>query len=108
MLAGPARARRVSEEESPWLTILFIIAVLLLLAGMVGFHALRKGDYGRIGRTGFYTVSATGVVTLLIPDLMFPLSPSNILVSRPISFLGVLTGFALYDAATSQARVLPR
>ncbi len=31
---------------------MFIVALLLLLAGLVGFHALQKANYGRIGRTG--------------------------------------------------------
>jgi hypothetical protein len=42
------------------LTVLFIVALLLLLAGMVGFYALQKGSYGRIGRAGFYVVLAAG------------------------------------------------
>ena len=50
----------VYEGESPWLTVLFIVALLLLLAGMVGFYALQKGSYGRIGRAGFYVVLAAG------------------------------------------------
>ena len=51
---------RVYEGGSPWLTVLFIVALLLLLAGMVGFYALQKGSYGRIGTAGFYVVLAAG------------------------------------------------
>ena len=97
----------VSEEESPWLTVLFIVALVLLLAGMVGFHTLQKGSYGRIGRAGFYTVIAAGIV-ILIPNLVFLLTGSSIEVLFPIALLGLLIGFALYGAATLQARVLPR
>jgi hypothetical protein len=97
----------VYEGESPWLTVLFIVAFLLLLAGMVGFHALQKGSYGRIGRAGFYAVLAVGVI-ILIWNFVFLLSGSSIEWLRSIALLGVLVGFALYGAATLQARVLPR
>ncbi|CAA9476103.1 MAG: hypothetical protein AVDCRST_MAG25-2426 [uncultured Rubrobacteraceae bacterium] len=95
------------EGESPWLTISFIVALLLLLAGMVGFHAVQKGSYGRLGRAGFYTVIAAGVV-ILIPNLVFLLSGSTIEVLFPIALLGLLVGFALYGVATWRAGVLPR
>ena len=97
----------VYEGGSPWLTVLFIVAFLLLLAGMVGFRALQKGSYGRIGRVGFYAVLAAGVI-ILIWNLIFLLSGSSIEWLRSIALLGVLVGFALYGAATLQARVLPR
>ena len=97
----------VYEGGSPWLAVLFIVAFLLLLAGMVGFHALQKGSYGRIGRVGFYAVLAAGVI-ILIWNLIFLLSGSSIEWLRSIALLGVLVGFALYGAATLQARVLPR
>ena len=97
----------VYEGGSPWLTVLFIVAFLLLLAGMVGFHALQKGSYGRIGRAGFYAVLAVGVI-ILIWNFVFLLSGSSIEWLRSIALLGVLVGFALYGAATLQARVLAR
>ncbi len=36
-------------DEALWLDALFIIGVLLTLAGLVGLHALQKRNYGRIG-----------------------------------------------------------
>lgn len=97
----------VSEEGSPWPTVLFIVGLLLLLAGMFGFHALQHGSYGRIGRAGFYAVLAAGVI-ILIPNLVFLLSGSTIEVLFPIALLGLLVGFALYGVATWRAGVLPR
>ena len=94
------------EGESPWLSVLFIVALLLLLAGMVGFHALQEGSYGRIGRAGFYAVLAVGVL-ILIWNLVSLLSGSGIGWLRAISLLGLLVGLALYGAATLRARVLP-
>ncbi len=33
-------------------SVVFIVALVLLLGGLVGFHALQKANCGRIGRTG--------------------------------------------------------
>ena len=42
-------------QESNPLDILIIIAWLLQVVGLVGFHTLQNRDYGRIGRGSFYT-----------------------------------------------------
>ena len=42
--------------ESAVTDVLFIIAALCTVGGFVGFHALQKDNYGRIGRGGFWTV----------------------------------------------------
>jgi hypothetical protein len=34
-------------------TVVFIVALLLLVVALVGFHTLQKDSYGRIGRAGF-------------------------------------------------------
>jgi len=94
-------------DEGNWLDVLFIVSVLLALVGLVGFHALQKGNYGRIGRAGFYTVIVSSVAQIL--GLVVLLAGSEALVwLLSIGPLGVLVGFALYGAATLQARVLPR
>jgi hypothetical protein len=86
---------------------LFIVSVLLALVWLVGFHALQKGNYGRIGRAGFYTVIVSSVAQILA--LVLLLAGSDALVwLLSIGSLGVLVGFALYGAATLQRRVLPR
>ena len=36
-------------DEALWLDALFIIGLLLTLAGLVGLRALQKRNYGRIG-----------------------------------------------------------
>ena len=38
--------------ESAVTDVVFIIAVLCVVAGLVGFHTLQKDNYGRIGRGG--------------------------------------------------------
>src|SRR5215207_10277176 len=42
------------DEASP-LDILAILAYVLEVVGLVGFHALQGRNYGRIGRAGLYT-----------------------------------------------------
>ncbi len=43
---------------SPEVNALYVIAVLLVLGGLVGFHALQKRNYGTIGWVGFYMIIA--------------------------------------------------
>ena len=38
--------------------VLFVVAMLLTAAGLVGLHTLQKDSYGRLGRTGFYVALA--------------------------------------------------
>ncbi len=96
-----------NTEEDQWLAILFIVAVLLTLAGLVGLHTLQKENYGRIGRAGFYLVVISSLVQIV--GLVALLAGSQVLDWLIlIGNLGVLVGFVLYGAATLQARVLPR
>ena len=88
-------------------SIVFIVALLLLLVGLAGFHALQKGNYGRIGRAGFYTIVAAASAQLIAQvGLMFGSTALEFLDF--LGFLGVMVGLVLYGAATLQARVLPR
>jgi hypothetical protein len=88
-------------------SIVFIVALLLLLVGLAGFHALQKGNYGRIGRAGFYTIVAAASAQLIAQvGLMFGSTALEFLDF--LGFLGVMVGLVLYGVATLQARVLPR
>lgn len=95
--------------ESAVTDVLFVIAALCTIGGFVGFHALQKDDYGRIGRGGFWTVV---VATLaLVAGLIVSLLGSTALERLelfPVGTLAVFIGFVLYGTATLQARVLPR
>ncbi len=94
--------------EAGWTNVVFVIAVLLVLAGLVGLHALQREDYGRVGRGGFWTVTVASLAQVL--GLVVFLSGSDALnwLVFPVGTLAVLVGFVLYGAATLQARVLPR
>jgi hypothetical protein len=97
-----------NQEESGPLDILIIIAWLLQVAGLIGFHTLQKENYGRIGRAGFYTfvVGAPAQSLGLLLVLAGSLTLGEILIN--VGGFGILVGLVLYGAATLQARVLPR
>ena len=95
--------------ESAATDVLFVIAAICTIGGFVGFHALQKGDYGRIGRGGFWTVVVATLALVVV--LMVSLLGSTALERPelfPVVTLAVFIGFVLYGAATVQARVLPR
>src|SRR3954467_1558977 len=52
-------------NPAPYLDIMFIVAMLLVVAGLVGFHTLQIGSYGRIGQAAFYTVIVSSLSQLL-------------------------------------------
>lgn len=96
-----------NPEEDRWLDIFFVVGILLVVAGLVGFHALQRESYGHVGRAGFYTIVAASVVQAV--GLIGFLAGSTafewlILVGG----LGSLVGFVLYGIATLLAGVLPR
>ncbi len=88
-------------------SLVFIAALLLLLGGLAGFHALQKGNYGRIGRAGFYTV-IVGASAQIIAQVGLALGSTALEFLDFVGLLVVVVGFVLYGAATLQARVLPR
>jgi hypothetical protein len=95
-------------DESGPLDLLAILAYVLLVVGLVGFHALQQRNYGRIGRAGLYTTIAAFVLweILLLGGLFGGGGGLEWLVV--VGVLGTLVGEVLYGAATLQARVLPR
>ena len=88
-------------------SFVFLAALLLLLVGLAGFHALQKGNYGRIGRAGFYTI-LVGASAQLVAQIGLALGSTTLEFLDFVGLLVVLVGFVLYGAATLQARVLPR
>lgn len=88
--------------------VLLIIAILLTVGGLVGLHTLQKGNYGRIGQAGFYTILVFSAAQVLGTVVFLAGSLTLFRLVSPVGFLGMIVGFALYGAATLQARVLPR
>jgi hypothetical protein len=95
------------DEPGP-LDILIILAMILEVVGLVGFHALQGRNYGRIGRAGLYTTIASLVIFEVV--LVASLVGGDVGLGwlAAVGVLGGLVGFVLYGAATLQARVLPR
>src|SRR5919112_2262503 len=95
------------DEPGP-LDILVILAMILEVVGLLGFHALQGRNYGRIGRAGLYTSIGSLVIFefLLLASLVGGDVGLDWLVA--VGVLGLLVGLALYGAATLQAGVLPR
>ena len=96
-------------DESGPLDLLAILAYVLLVVGLVGFHTLQQRNYGRIGRAGLYTTIAAFLLweVLLLEGLLGggEALPEWLVA---VGVLGLLVGLVLYGAATLQARVLPR
>ena len=94
-------------NPAPYLDVMFVVAMLLVLAGVMGFHTLQQGNYGRLGWVGFYAV-VVGVLALVLGLVLLLSGSTALLWLLPVATLAVLVGFALYGVATLQARVLPR
>ncbi len=96
----------VNPSEDRWPDVLFVIGILLVVVGLVGFHELHRGSYGRIGRAGFYTVVIASLIQVvgLVGFLLGSMALEWLIL---VGGLGSLVGFALYGAAILRAGVLP-
>ena len=93
--------------------LLAILAYVLIVVGLAGFHALQQRNYGRIGRAGLYTTIGAIVLweIFLVASLLGGEGGDASLgldLFAAVGVLGVLVGEVLYGAATLQTRVLPR
>jgi len=86
---------------------LLLIGYFLAAVGLVGFHTLQKGNYGRIGRGGFYT-AIVGSVAAVLATAVLLVGDAGLDWLHGVGFLVLIVGYILYGAATLQARVLPR
>jgi hypothetical protein len=89
-----------------------VVALLLVPIGMVGFHALQRHNYRRMGHTGFWMVVAgplavaLGAASYLWWGSVF--GSSLLWLAMPVGPLVLVVGFVLYGIATLQAGVLSR
>ena len=95
-------------DEPGLLDILAILGYVLQVVGLLGFHALQGRNYGRIGRAGLYTTIASLVIFEVVLVVSLVGGDVGLGWLAAVGVLGGLVGFALYGAATLQARVLPR
>ncbi len=108
MLAGMAFVvRSLLPADNGIGEALHFVAIALLAAGIVGFHALQKDRYGLIGRAGLYVVVIAALASVVVRIVIW-LSGSEALYRLvDIGSLGVMVGLVLYGVATLLARVLP-
>ena len=97
------------DEPGP-LDLLVILAYILIVVGLAGFHALQQRNYGRIGRAGLYTTIGAIVLweIFLVASLLGGDASLGLDLFAAVGVLGLLVGEVLYGAATLQARMLPR
>ena len=69
----------------------FIVALLLVLTGLAGFHALQKENYGRIGRAGFYTV-IVGTSAQILAQVVLLLGSTALELLDFLGLLAVMVG----------------
>ena len=89
------------------LNTVFILALLLTVVGLVGFHTLQKGNYGRVGQAGFY-IAVVGFLVGALGIIIVTSGGEALIWLVQLATLVQLVGLVLYGAATLQARVLPR
>jgi hypothetical protein len=85
-----------------------LLAILLMVVGLLGLHALQKNNYGRIGRVGLWTVVVASSGQVLGKVVVWLGSETLIWMAFPVAYVAVPVGLVLYGAATLQARMLPR
>lgn len=103
--------------------LVFLLAGILLLGGLVGFYASRSEDMGTLGLVGFLvafigsalTVGAywdgTFVPPVLAqeaPELLGTVPPPIILFANTVSFALLTLGWLLFGLAVLRSRVYPR
>ncbi len=94
------------------------VALLPLLVGLLGFHAVQKVSYGLLGRIGFITAFIGGTLVLVgnVGEFwVFSAQPygeaNGRFTSQVIFLLGILIlgiGSVLLGLATLRTRILPR
>lgn len=103
--------------------LVFLLAGILLLGGLVGFYASRSEDMGTLGLVGFLVAfigSALAVgaywdgtfvppaLAQEAPELLGTVPPPIILFANTVSFALLTLGWLLFGLAVLRARVYPR
>lgn len=99
VLAGP---------EGRWTNLVYVVAALLVLVGILGLNELQSEYLGRLGQAGLY-VAVVALLGQVLGILVFLAGSSSLeWLIFPVGFLAVPIGLVLYGIATLRARVLPR
>jgi len=102
MAMRPAGVPRLSYRATDDLTLPMEFAVVLMVAGLLGFHQATAAGTGRLA-TAAVTVACSGVVILLAGSTIMALgNTAGWVVSFP-GALGAMLGFALFGFAAWRA-----
>lgn len=100
----------VLTVDADWTNVVYIVAALLLVIGMVGLHSLQKDNYGRIGRGGFWTVvvatlgQVLGIIVFLLGSPQLARVPGGLL-GRARRTHSVRCCYLAGESATALVRV---
>ena len=88
--------------------VIFSLACIGMLGGLVGLHIVQARGLGRLGTVGF-NLAFTGTALIVISTVTTLLLGRAVLgILFVVGMLGTLVGFALLGGATLRARVLPQ
>jgi hypothetical protein len=87
--------------------VLYVVAQLFTVAGLLGLHTLQKESYGLLGEAGFYLTLVAMTGRILDAVVFLAGNPVLEWISLPATLI-MLLGLVLYGVATLRARVLPR
>jgi hypothetical protein len=88
--------------------VLFIVALVGVLGGLVGLHARQTPRYGWLGMAGFLAAFIGSTLLLIALVLTFVLRSDVLDPILTLGLLGALVGLVLLGAATLRVGVLPR
>jgi hypothetical protein len=98
----------LAVERIRWTEGVFLLALLLVLAGVFGFHFLQDDRYGPIGQAGLWTIFGASVLQE-VGLLIFVLGDATLFwLAFPVGYVTMIVGYVLFGAATLQAGVVPR
>ena len=88
--------------------VLFIVALVGVLGGLVGLHARQTPHYGWLGTAGFLAAFISSTLLLIALVLTFVVRSNVLDPVLALGLLGALVGLVLLGAATLRVGVLPR
>ena len=88
--------------------VIFSLACIGMLGGLVGLHVVQARGLGRLGTVGF-SLAFTGIALIVISTLTTLLLGREVLsILFVVGMIGALVGLVMLGIATLRARVLPQ
>ncbi len=88
--------------------VIFSLACIGMLGGLVGLHVIQARSLGRLGTVGFF-LAFTGTALIVISTVTTLLLGREVLgILFVVGMIGALVGLGMLGIATLSARVLPQ